>query len=117
MTISTDTINTAYGHLNEQVLTEIRRSFDPRRLLRSIEEYDQALAYLGSEKGPRDSLVRLWCIAANLISGATPVLRSSESELEPLLGDVRKDLEDAVAFFQSCINLIEPLSQLPATIE
>lgn len=110
-----DTVDTPYGQLDKHALFEVGKTYDPQRLLRGIEEYDQVLAYLASAEGPRDSLVRLWCIAANLLSGATAVLPPSEADFERLLDSTRTDLEEAVEFFQACLALIEPLRRLPAT--
>lgn len=107
-----ETVDTVYGPVSKVALDEIGQSYDPRRLLRSIEEYDEVLTYLGSADGPRDSLMRLWCISANLLSGATAVLPPSEVDLRRLLRETRSDLEEAVEFFKSCLALIEPLSRL-----
>jgi hypothetical protein len=109
-----DTVQSAYGQLDKNALSELGKTYDPQLLLRGIEEYDQVLSYLGSAEGPRDSLVRLWCIAANLLSGATAVLPPSEADFELLLNSTRTDLEEAVEFFQGCLDLIEPLRRLPA---
>src|SRR6218665_1229985 len=63
--------------------------------------------------GPGDSLTRLYCMVSTVLRGPTAMVRPEDGDLSVLLIDVLADLEEAIAFFQSCIALIAPLERLP----
>lgn len=108
-----DSIDTVYGRMNKIALLQARDTFDMLKLFRCVEEFSQVSEYLSSESGPRDSLARLHCMAATVLCGASASVPPEDGDLSILLSDLRSDLDEAVAFFQSCIAVIEPLERLP----
>lgn len=107
-------VETAYGRLVSSRLLEARRTYDLQALTRCIVEYDEVLQYLGAEYGTRDSLARLFCMAATVLYGSGVHVPPEDGDLRTLLTELRTDLNDAIRFFQACIDLVDPLDRLPA---
>ena len=105
-------VETVYGRLDKAAMLQARESLDMAGLLHSIEEMKQVSEYLSSEHGLRDSLMRLYCMAATLFCGAGVLVSPEDGDLQTALREVRSDLDEAVTFFKSCIAAIEPLEQL-----
>jgi hypothetical protein len=110
-----DSVETTYGRLNKCALIHARESYDISALLRSIEELRQLSEYLNSERGLGDSLMRLYCMAATVLRGSPALVSPGEGDLPTLLREVHSDLDEALAFFQSCVAVIEPLERLQAS--
>lgn len=107
-----DIVETVYGRLDKDALLRARESLDMAGLLHSIEEMKQVTEYLSSERGLRDLLMRVYCMAATVLFGSSEVVPPEDGDLQTVLREVRSDLDEAVAFFQSCIAVIEPLERL-----
>ncbi len=107
-----DGVETVYGRLDKSALVRAGESFDMTSLLHAIEEMQQVAEYLSAERGLRDSLMRVYCMAATLLCGSGVAVSPEDGDLQTVLREVRSDLDDAVAFFQSCITVIEPLERL-----
>lgn len=105
-------VETVYGRLDKDALLQARKSLNIAGLLHCIEEMQQVTEYLSSEHGPRDSLMRVYCMAASVLCGSCAAVSPEDGDLSTVLREVHSDLDDAVAFFQSCIALIEPLERL-----
>ena len=65
-----DRIETAYGFVDRAALLQARESFDMPGLLRCIEELKEAADARDSERGLRDSFMRLYCMMATILFGA-----------------------------------------------
>ncbi|WP_265701760.1 hypothetical protein [Verminephrobacter eiseniae] len=52
-------------------------------------------------------------MVSTVLRGSTAMVPPEDGDLSVLLIDVLADLEEAIAFFQSCIALIAPLERLP----
>ena len=101
-----------YGRLDKDALLQARESMDMAGLLHRIEEMKQVTEYLSSERGLRDSLMRVYCMAATVLCCSGAAVSPDDGDLPTVLREVHSDLDDAVAIFQSCIALLEPLEKL-----
>ena len=107
-----DTVETVYGNLDKAAMLRACESFNLAGLLHSVEEMRQVSEYLSSERGLRDSLMRVYCMAATVLFGSGVTVAPEDGDLQTVLREVRSDLDEAVTFFKSCIAAIEPLEQL-----
>ena len=107
-----DRIETAYGFVDRAALLQARESFDMAGLLRCIDELKQAADSLDSERGLRDSFMRLYCMMTTILFGARATVPPQDGDLSSLLRDIRSGLHDNIAFAQTCIATIEPLERL-----
>lgn len=107
-------VGTAYGRVLASRLLEAQCSYDMQALMRCIDEYPEVIEYLGADYGTRNAFTRLSCMAATVLNGSTPVAAAEDGDLRTQLAEVRTDLEDAIKFFQRCIDLVGPLEQLTA---
>ena len=109
-----EVVETAYGRVLASRLLEARHNYDMQALMRCIGEYGEVIEYLGAEYGTRDSLTRLSCMVATVLYGSSVIVPPEDGDLRTLLTELRTDLNDAVKFFQACIDLVDPLEHLPA---
>ena len=93
-------------------LRTLLRSYDIRALLRCVEEFRQALEYLGSEQGLVDRVTRLYCMTATVLYGSCVVVPPDDGGLQEELRELRSALHDAIDLLQGCERLLEPLEQL-----
>lgn len=107
-----DSVNTVYGCVSREALIAAQSSYDIRALLRCVEEFRQALEYLGSEQGLVDRVTRLYCMTATVLFGSCVVVPPDDGGLQEELRELRSDLHDAIDLFQGCERLLEPLEQL-----
>lgn len=107
-----DRIETAYGFVDRAALLQVRESFDMAGLLRCIEELKQAADSVDSVRGLRDSFMRLYCMMATILLGASTTVSPGDGDLSSLLRDIRSGLDDNAAFAQKWIATIEPLERL-----
>ena len=98
-------------------MLQARESFDMAGLLHRIEELKQAADSLDSEGGLRDSFMRLYCVMATILFGASTTVPPGDGDLSSLLRDIRSGLDDNIAFAQTCIATIEPLERLQGAQE
>lgn len=109
-----EVVETEYGRIVASRLLEARNNYDMQALMRRIAEYDEVIEYLGASYGTRDLLARLSCMVATVLYGSGVHVPPEEGDLRMLLTELHTDLNDAIKFFQACIDLVEPLEQLPA---
>ena len=107
-----DTVKTVYGCVSREALIAAQSGYDIRALLRCVEEFRQALEYLGSEQGLVDRVTRLYCMTATVLYGSCVVVPPDDGGLHEELRELRSDLHDAIDLFQGCERLLEPLEQL-----
>jgi len=109
-----EVVETAYGRIVASRLLDARNSYDMQALMQRIAEYDSVIEYLGADYGTRDLLARMSCMAATVLYGSGVHVPPEDGDLRTLLTELRTDLNDAIKFFQACLDLVGPLEQLPA---
>ena len=114
LSMNGEAVTTVHGNVDPAELARLREGYDMRALLRTIDELPEVFGYAGGPHGLRDLLSRLYCVAATLLRGSTAVVPPQDGELQVLLAEIQSDLDEAVAFFQSCRGVIEPLERLPS---
>ncbi|HEY0883711.1 MAG TPA: hypothetical protein VGE20_00425, partial [Ramlibacter sp.] len=107
-----DSVKTVYGCVSREALIAAQSGYDIRALLRCVEEFRQALEYLGSEQGLVDRVTRLYCMSATVLYGSCVVVPPDDGGLQEELRELRSDLHDAIDLFQGCERLLKPLEQL-----
>lgn len=112
MSKSRETIETAYGLLDNTNLQKVRDGYDTRDLLSTIDELDEFVRETRDDDGLRDMLLRLHAMAHTVVNGAPMAVSGGNDSLPELATQVKMQLYEAVSMLQKWIRRIEPLESL-----
>ncbi|KDP83349.1 hypothetical protein CF70_025990, partial [Cupriavidus sp. SK-3] len=112
MSNSDDTVETAYGRLDQAALREAQDTYDTTALLHMVDELDDLLASARAEDGLRDMLLRLHGMVHTVINGAGMTVATDEETLPELAFDVTAEVLRTITILQGWIRRLEPLERL-----
>lgn len=112
MSMSRETVDTAYGRVDDTNLQKVRGCYDTHTLLSAVDELDGLVSDARSEDGLRDRLLSLHAMAHTVVNGASMVVPGGNASLPESAAEVLMQLHDTVSILQKWIRWIEPLKDL-----